>query len=160
MATYPSPLWPFEDYTYISTSIILTNPVPKIFLQNSFSYQPSSGIIRNTMDAGYPFVRRRFTGTVKTYAMGYSFTYPQFVTFESFFYNAPASIVLPGILQGSVAFYFPQPVWAPSAGQTEADRPVVLARWVVDESSAPYSVSPDGNTSNLLVSFNIEILPG
>jgi hypothetical protein len=159
MATHTQPLWPYENYTYVSTAITIANPVPQNILQNGFSYSVDSGVVRDNMDAGFPFVRRRFTGTVKSYSVAFSLTYDQFETFESFFFNAPSNDTVPGILQGSIQFYFPNPLWVAGAEETEADRPVILVRWIASTGSAPYKVLPDGNTSNLLVSFQIEELP-
>lgn len=136
-----------------------TYALPYLVQQDQFSFNPGSGTTRDGVDAGYPIVRRRFTSTVDTYSISLIMTYTELINFYDFFRNSPGHSILPGILYGSVAVNFPEPLWYPGTGQTEADRPNALFRWVTDKGTKPYSVSPDGNSSSFAVSFELEKLP-
>jgi hypothetical protein len=133
--------------------------LPYHVLRDQFQYSPGSGIIRDTVDAGYPIIRRRYTGTVDTYSVSILMTYDEFTTFEAFFRNSPDHLTVPGIYSGSVQLNFPEPLWSPGAGETEDDRPSSAFRWISEKGKEPYSVKPDGDSNDLVVSFKLEKLP-
>lgn len=133
--------------------------LPQNVLHDQFSYTAGSGLIRNETDTGYPLVRRRFTGTTDTYAMALVMTYAQYKTFEDFFRNSPDHPTLPGAFLGSVRVAFPEPLWSPADGETEADRPTVSLRFVTSVGNTPYTVTPNGGSGDVVVSFTMEKTP-
>lgn len=134
--------------------------IPYLVQQDKFSFKPSSGMIRDDVDAGYPLVRRRFTATIERYSIALVMTYEELIIFKEFFQNSPGHPDLPGVQYGGSTVYFPEPLWSPSGAQTEADRPDTSEfRWVVEKGSNPYTVSPDGDTRSFIVSFELEKLP-
>lgn len=133
--------------------------LPQRVQQDQFSFEPTSGMIRDETDTGYPIVRKRYTATIDNYSIAMVMTYAQFNTFRNFFNNSPGHPTLPGVFGGSVRVNFPDPLWSPGEGETEGDRPSATFRWRMDSGSAPYNVVPDGNSSQLMVSFVLERLP-
>jgi hypothetical protein len=133
--------------------------LPRYVDREGFQYTPNSGIIRTDMDAGIPKVRRRFTAVTKDYQVSMSMSQSQFETFEMFFENPPDHISLPGIMFGSVRFYFPNPIWSAGIGETEDDRPNIVCRLKIETGGNPYSVSPDGDTVDWKIRFVMEVLP-
>lgn len=111
-----------------------------------------SGIIRTNMDAGYPKIRRRFTAITSTMSVAFSMTKTQFDAFETWFANS-----VTGISYGASKFYFPNPMWIPAGNETENDRPNIVVRFKIE--GQPYTVVPDGETRDLIISFSIERMP-
>lgn len=140
-------------------SLVWPVELPQHVDRDSFQYTPQSGMIRTSMEAGLKKVRRRYTGTVKTYNVGMTMKHSQLELFESFFYNYPGHPTVPGVAGGVDFFEFPMPMWSASEGETEADRPKILVRFVIETDGMPYSVIPDGDTRDWKVSFTIERLP-
>jgi len=87
------------------------------------------------------------------------FTPEQFLTFRTFFNNSVANPVLPGVAHGSSRLNFPDPMWFPSTGETEEDRPTVECRFMIESGGQPYNAVPDGDSRDWRVSFVLEVLP-
>lgn len=130
--------------------------LPHNVLKSQFSYKKGSGMMRDTVDAGYPLIRRRYTATVDTYSISIVMTSAELEVFESFFVNSPGHSTLPGIFYGSVRLSFPEPLWAPGVGEDEDDRPYHQFRWVTDTGSQSYTVAPEGESQDVVVSFQLE----
>ena len=115
--------------------------LPQHTLQDSFQYNPTSGVIRTDMEAGYPKIRRRFTATVTSYDITMVMTTAQVVIFETFFRDS--------LKYGTVRVNFPNPL----------DPNLTLAefRWVSEGS--PYQIMPRESTIDWTVSFRLERLP-
>lgn len=130
--------------------------LPHNVMQSQFNFNPGSGVIRDEVDAGYPIVRRRYTGTVDRYSIALIMDYSELVIFKDFFRNSPGHPTLPGLFFGSIRVEFPEPLWYPAEGETEADRPYSEFRWITRKGQNPYTVSPDGESQDFVVSFELE----
>jgi hypothetical protein len=113
--------------------------VPSTFEQDGYSFSPQNGTLRSEMDIGPAKVRRRFTATIERHSGEIVMTKAQFNTWLSWFYNT--------IGYGALDFNFTHPL---------SGSPIV-ARIITKE--PPFSVSPDGQTQYVRVSFEIEVLP-
>ena len=154
------PVWPSTVDAYTNTPLL-----PNHVLQRAFRFTQSSGIVRTEMDAGYPKIRKRFTATLKTFPVTFTLTYEQYIVFEEFFMLPQSGSPLEGfkfggIDQGSVVFDFPQPIWSPGDGETEDDRPLIPVRMVSSQGGDIYSLAPDGDSIEWILSFNLEQIPG
>lgn len=133
--------------------------LPQNVRREGFSGSSSSAILRTGMDAGYPLIRRRYTANTRVWNIAMTMTPEEFEYFENFFNNNPTHPTLPGIWQGSVLINFPNPIWKPGVSQTEDDRPKVVCRFVIPTGGQSYTYTPDGTTSDWIVSFQLERLP-
>jgi len=115
--------------------------VPSSFQQNGFQYSVQPGIIRSDMETGPAKIRRRFTGVAHYYSGSIIMTKAEFETFESWFENTVAF--------GSLDFTFPDPFNLASN---------ITVRFKIDNNS-PYTAVPEGNSSDLKVSFALEKMP-
>lgn len=131
--------------------------LPRYPLDDGFQYEPGSGILRTSMSAGYPKVRRRYTATVDKYSLTYLMDYGQYELFEIFVNNSPDADE-PGILSGAVSFYLLNPIWKPGVGEIEEQRPHILVRLHVPSDGSPYTVAPQDST-DWIVNFTVERLP-
>ena len=117
--------------------------------RQGFQVAPQSGVIESDMDAGFPKIRRRFTATYTDYTVSYTMTPTQVRTFKSFYKNSPDNTTLAGIGGGVYTFNIPDPL-----GEN-AD--IITVRIVAN--SPPFSIVPEGDTSDFVVSFSIRELP-
>lgn len=117
--------------------------------RQGFQYAPQSGVIETDMDAGFPKIRRRFTATYADYRLSFTMTPQQVAVFEQFYRNSPDSLVFTGIGGGVWAFNLPDPFG------TGSD--TIIVRMVAMD--PPYSVTPEGETSDFIVSFTVRRLP-
>jgi len=127
--------------------------LPKNVLRDSFNYNPNSGVIRDETDAGYPKVRRRFTGVTTDMTVSMVMTTEQLGIFETWFKAASPT----GISYGSLRFDFPKPIWSAGVDEDEDDRPTIEVRMKI--TGPPYTVRPDGETRDWIVAFTIEEMP-
>ena len=116
--------------------------VPDKFEKGSYNYDPQGNILRTEMDAGYPKVRRRFTAISKYHTGMLILTTAEKEAFETWFYSTAG--------YGTEEFTFSNPQDVLST---------IIARFVIENNSQPYSIKQDGDTLDWQVTFTIEELP-
>jgi hypothetical protein len=114
--------------------------IPQAFIQNTFSESPDSGVIRTNMEVGPAKVRRRTTAVNTVWKGSMVMTYAELLTFKNWFKNTAKL--------GSLAFNFPDQYDLVST---------VEARFIIDTGGKPYNISPDGETQDFMVNFNLEV---
>jgi len=77
--------------------------LPSGLLEEGFSKQPQSNVIRTTMDAGPKKARRRYTARTVKYSGKQIFDVAEMAVFEQFYHNV--------IADGALRFYFTDPVF-------------------------------------------------
>lgn len=119
--------------------------------RQGFQYAPQSGVIETDMDAGFPKIRRRFTATYADFTLTFTMTPAQVNTFEAFYRNSPDSMTLSGIGGGVWTFNIINPFGEPGSTDT------ITVRMV--GTHTPYTIVPDGDTTDFNVSFSVRRLP-
>ncbi len=122
-------------------AIAWPSDLPQTYNKDDFTYTKQSGTIRTDMDSGPPKVRRRFTAVSTFYTLSMIMTKTQFDSFETFFEST--------LKFGTLQFYAIDPLDVES---------VMEARFMVG-SDTPYAVSPDGDSLDFIISFQLEKLP-
>jgi hypothetical protein len=112
--------------------------LPQSFQQDSFMERQQSGVISTEMDTGAKKTRRRFTAVTTYWQGNMIFTESQVIIFKNFFKLS--------IGYGSLRFNFPNQY---DLGST------VEARFRIADT--PYSLSPDRDTLDFLISFELEV---
>lgn len=123
----------------MATNINWPSTLPQFVLEQGYSRNLLSNLIRTDNSLGEAKVRRRNTKILYNLTVSMVMSQTQFATFESFFQST--------LGLGALSFNFPEP---------EDTSTTIEVRIVVGQQA--YSVAPESGTDHVIVSFTLETL--
>lgn len=123
----------------MASSINWPSTLPQYVLEEGYSRNLRSNVIRTENSLGEAKVRRRNSKLIYDLTVSMPMSTAQFSTFESFFQNT--------IALGSLSFNFPKP----------EDNSTTIEVRIVTQQQA-YSVTPERGTGYFIVAFSLETL--